>query len=160
MPLAEINHLGQSTVLDNGQRASALRFGDPRPMAVLQALAGHSYIPTEISNQTLRPVVAQLLGLSPQAYSSAQMSYDLRRLRLKGLLERIAQSHRYRLTPLGLKVVTFFTRLYQRLFRPGLAALVPEQPWPSDLAQALNKVVEVIQAWTDEAFLVPVMRAS
>jgi hypothetical protein len=28
-------------------------------MALLQALAGHSYIPIEISNQTLRPVVAQ-----------------------------------------------------------------------------------------------------
>jgi hypothetical protein len=158
--LGEIGQLGQSTVLDNGQRASALRFGDPRPMALLGALAGQSYIPTEISNQTLRPVVAQLLGVSPAAYSSAQMSYDLRRLRLKGLLERIAQSHRYRLTPLGIKVVTFFTRLYERVFRPGLAAMVAEQPWPPDLAQALNQVVEIIQAWTDEAFLVPVMRAT
>jgi hypothetical protein len=129
-------------------------------MALLGALAGQSYIPTEISNQTLRPVVAQLLGVSPAAYSSAQMSYDLRRLRLKGLLERIAQSHRYRLTPLGIKVVTFFTRLYERVFRPGLAAMVAEQPWPPDLAQALNQVVEIIQAWTDEAFLVPVMRAT
>ena len=88
------------------------------------------------------------------------MSYDLRRLRLKGLLQRIAQSHRYRLTSLGIKVVTFFTRLYERVFRPGLAAMVAEQPWPSDLAQALNQVVEIIQARTDDAFLVPVMRAS
>jgi hypothetical protein len=160
VPLAEINQLGQSTVLDNGQRASALRFGDPRPMALLAALAGQSYIPTEISNQTLRPVVAQLLGVSPEAYSSAQMSYDLRRLRLKGLLERIDLSHRYRLTPFGLKVVTFFTRLYERVFRPGLAAMVTGQPWPSDLAQALNKVVEIIQAWTDDAFLVPAMRVT
>ena len=87
------------------------------------------------------------------------MTYDLRRLRLKGLIERIGRSHRYRLTVLGLKVVTFFTRLYQRVFRPGLAAMLADQTWPSDLAQALNKVVEIIQAWMNDAFLVPVIGA-
>ena len=35
------------------------------------------------------------------------MTYDLRRLRLKKLIERIGNSHRYRLTELGIKVVTF-----------------------------------------------------
>ena len=88
------------------------------------------------------------------------MTYDLRRLRLKGLLERIGHSHRYRLTVLGIKVVTFFTRLYERIFRPGLAALIAKQNWPSDLAQALNQVAEIIQSWTDNAFLVPAMRAT
>jgi len=29
------------------------------------------------------------------------MTYDLRRLRLKGLIERVAHLHRYRLTSLG-----------------------------------------------------------
>jgi hypothetical protein len=71
-------------------------------MAVLGALACQTYIPTEIGNRTLRPVVAQLLGVAPEAYSSAQMTYDLRRLRLKGLIERVGSSHRYRLTTLGL----------------------------------------------------------
>lgn len=160
LPLQEMRALGQSTLTEDGQRASALRFGDRRTMAILGALACQAYIPTEISNRTLRPVAAQLLGVPPDAYSSAQMTYDLRRLRLKGLLERIGNSHRYRLTTLGIKVVTFFTRLYERVFRPGLAAMIAEQNWPSDLAQALNKVAEIIQAWTDDAFLVPVMRAT
>ena len=77
----------------------------------------------------------------------------MRRLRLKKLIERIDHSHRYRLTELGIKVVTFFTQLYQRLFRPGLAALLPEQRYPSDLAQALNHVSEVIQAWAEQSAL-------
>jgi hypothetical protein len=55
---------------------------------------------------------------------------------------------------------TFFTRLYPRVFRPSLAAMVVEQPWPSDLAEAINKVVKLIQTWTDEAFLGPIMRAA
>lgn len=156
VPLEVVRQLGESTRLENGQRASALRFGDRRTMALLQALACQTYIPQAINNQTLRTMVAPLLGVSPEAYSSAQMTYDLRRLRLKGLIERIGHSHRYRLTPLGLKVVIFFTRLYQRVFRPGLAALVPGQAWPSNLAQALEAVTEIIQAWTENAFSVPV----
>jgi hypothetical protein len=156
VPLHDLRQLGQSTLMDNGQRASALRFGDPRTMALLEALACHAYIPAEITSRTLRPVAAQLIGAAPDAYSSAQMTYDLRRLRLKGLIERVAHSHRYRLTSLGLKVVTFFTKLYQRVFRPGLAAMAPHPASPSELAKALESVVEIIQSWTDQAFSVPV----
>lgn len=84
------------------------------------------------------------------------MSYDLRRLRLKGLIARIPHSHLYTLTELGVKVVIFFTKLYERLFRPGLAALVSDQPWPSDLAHALDTVTDIIQSSIDGALLVPV----
>ena len=88
------------------------------------------------------------------------MTYDLRRLRLKGLLERIGRSHRYRLTALGVRVVTFFTRLDKRIFRPGLAATVPGQTPSSELAEALDKVAEIVQSWIDDAFQVPVMHTA
>lgn len=160
LPIQHVQALGQSTQTANGQRASALRFGDRRTMALLGALACQTFIPTPIGNRTLRPLVAQLLGETPDAYSTARMTYDLRRLRLKGLIERLDHSHHYRLTTLGLKVATFFTRLYERVFRPGLAALPAEQPWPSDLAQALSQVVEIIQARLNDAFMVPVTEAA
>jgi hypothetical protein len=157
LSLQEMRNLGQSSLMDNGQRASALRFADPRTMAVLEALACQAYIPKEIGNHSLRSIVAQLLEASSKTYSSAQMTYDLRRLRLKGLIERIEHSHRYHLTDLGIKVVTFFTKLYHRLFAPGLAAMPPAQAFPSDLANALNRVAEVLQSWTDQAFGLPVL---
>jgi hypothetical protein len=157
LSLQDMRKLGQSCRMEDGQRASALRFADPRTMAVLEVLACHAYIPKEIGNRSLRGAVAQRLEGVLDTYSSAQMTYDLRRLRLKGLIERIGNSHRYRLTELGLKVVTFFTKLYHRLFAPGLAALLPDQAFPSDLATALNRVVEVLQSWTDVAFGVPVL---
>lgn len=160
LSLQQIRQLGQSTLLEDGQRASAVRFGDQRIMAVLTALACQTFIPTEIGNRTLRSVVDQLLPASPIAYSSAQMTYDLRRLRLKGLLERIEHSHRYRLTDLGIRVVTFFTRLDARIFRPGLEATLPNQTRPSQLAQALDSVAEIIQSWIDDAFFVPVICAT
>ena len=160
LPIQHVQALGQSTQTANGQRASALRFGDRRTMALLGALACQSFIPTPIGNRTLRPLVAQLLGETPDAYSTARMTYDLRRLRLKGLIERLEHSHHYRLTTLGLKVATFFTRLSERVFRPGLAAMSVEQPWPTDLAQALSKVVEIIQGRLNDAFMVPVTEAA
>jgi hypothetical protein len=157
LSLQEMRKLGQSSCLEDGQRASALRFADPRTMAVLEVLACHAYIPKEIGNSSLRGAVAQRLEGVMDTYSSAQMTYDLRRLRLKGLIERIEKSHRYRLTVLGMKVVTFFTKLYHRLFAPGLAALLPDQPFPSDLSNALNQVAEVLQSWSDHAFALPVL---
>lgn len=152
LSLQEMRKLGQSIRLEDGQHASALRFADPRTMAVLEALACQAYIPKEIGNYSLRSIVAQLLEASSITYSSAQMTYDLHRLRLKGLIERIEHSHRYRPTDLGIKVVTFFTKLYHRLFAPGLAAMPPAQAFPSDLANALNRVAEVLRSWTDKAF--------
>jgi len=157
LSLQEMRKLGQSSLLEDGQRASALRFADPRTMAVLEVLACHAYIPKEIGNSSLRGAVAQRLVGVLDSYSSAQMTYDLRRLRLKGLIERIGNSHRYRLTVLGMKVVTFFTKLYHRLFAPGLAALLPDQTFPSDLANALNQVAEILQSWSDKAFALPLL---
>ena len=51
------------------------------------------------------------------------MSYDLRRLRLHGIIERIPGTHRYRLTEAGLKTALFYARVYQRVLRPGLSLL-------------------------------------
>jgi len=66
------------------------------------------------------------------------MSYDLRRLRLHGLLERIPKSHRYRLTTFGLKTALFYSRTYQRLLRRGLSELNdPRLAQTSTLAQTL-----------------------
>lgn len=155
LPLDQVRQLGQPTRLDNGQRASALRFGDQRVMALMAALSRHAYVISEMTNKSLRESVAQLMGLDPAHYTSAKMSYDLRRLRLKGLIERIAHSHAYRLTEQGIKVAFFFTKLQQRLFQPGLAALLPEQSYPSPLTQALSAVAEQIQALIEAALISP-----
>jgi Mn-dependent DtxR family transcriptional regulator len=56
------------------------------------------------------------------------MSYDLRRLRLHGLIERIPKTQRYRLTTFGLKTALFYSRVYQRLLRRGLSELHDPRP--------------------------------
>jgi len=56
------------------------------------------------------------------------MTYDLRRLRLHGIIERIPKTHRYQLTPAGLRIALFFPRTYARLPRPKLAEILSKAP--------------------------------
>ena len=79
--------------------------------------------PQGFRNRQLRPLLAQLLGIPQSQITPGRMSYDLRRLRLHGLLERIPKTQRYRLTTFGLKTALFYSRTYQRLLRPGLSEL-------------------------------------
>jgi hypothetical protein len=132
-----LDRLQQPTV-EAGQRVSALRFGDPRVMAVLQALTAFTHLPHGFRNHDLRPHVAALLG---RAYTAAQMTYDLRRLRLKGLIHRLAGTHRYTATTYGLKVAFFYSKLYLRLLRPNWPALLPDDDaLPRPLREALERL--------------------
>jgi hypothetical protein len=113
----------QQPVEVDGQRGAALRFGDPRVQALLAVLVLFCLQPEGFRNQQLRPLLAQFLGLEPQELSRGRMSYDLRRLRLHGIIERIPRSHRYRLSSAGLKVALFYSRTYHQVIRPGLSLL-------------------------------------
>jgi hypothetical protein len=151
LPWNEVRQVQCSTLTEDGQRASAFHFGQPRVVALFAALVYQAHRPDSLGNKQLRPIVAQLMSVSPEAYSSAQMSYDLRRLRLKGLIERLPHTHQYRLTTFGTKVATFLTKLFERLFRPGLTASLPLNHFPSDLAQALETVAAIIDEHVHQA---------
>jgi hypothetical protein len=120
---ADLTELVLPTVTPAGQPAPALKLGDPRVMALLQALCHFSLVPEGITNGRLRPLVAQLLGVPPAQYTARQMGYDLRRLARKGLLERPPGRLHYVLTPHGRRIALFLTRIHARVFRPGLQAL-------------------------------------
>jgi hypothetical protein len=107
----------------DGQRVSALRFGDARVHGLLAAIAIARLQPDGFTNRHLRTHLAPLLGLEPDQLTPGRMSYDLRRLRLHGLIERIPGTHRYQPTPLGWRVAVFFTHAYNRFLRTGLAEI-------------------------------------
>jgi hypothetical protein len=90
-----------------GQRVSALRFGDPRVHALFGALCRFSHLPDGFRHRDLRPLVAGLLGRELTTYSAGALTYDLRRLRLHGVIERVARTQRYRLTPNGIRAAFF-----------------------------------------------------
>jgi hypothetical protein len=83
------------------------------------------------------------------------MTYDLRRLRLHRLIERIPHTHRYRVTNLGIRVALFFTKVHSRILRPGLSQLfdgcpkAPNRP----IATAMDKLDQTFAALFNEAKL-------
>jgi hypothetical protein len=121
--------------LEEGQRTGALRFGEPRTMALVGALCMTLNAVAGFTNRSLR---AQVAGLLATTYTASQMTYDLRRLRRKGLIRRLARSNTYVLTADGVRVAVFSTKLYGRLLRPLLA--VDHPPASGELRHAFRVI--------------------
>jgi hypothetical protein len=143
--------IAQPTLTEDGRRAPALRFGDPRVQALAGALCTTSLAVTGITNKSLRALMAGLLGGAN--YSMNQASYDLARLRLNGLITRIPRRNRYRLTSDGLAFAIFYTKVHDRLLRPLLAADQP--PAPPTIRKALRTIDIHITQRIDNARLAP-----
>ena len=110
------------------QRVAALRFDDPRVQALFLAVLLYLFQTDGFTSKQLREPLAQLLGIDPAKITRARMTYDLRRLRLHGIIERIPKSHRFRITAEGLRIALFFSRTWARLLRPGLSLIAPPAP--------------------------------
>ncbi len=130
----------------NGQRVSGLRFADQRVLALFTALVEFRLQPEGFSNRNLRDHLGALLGQAPDHMTQGRMTYDLRRLRLHGLIQRIPGTHRYRVTDQGLRTAFFFTRTYARVLRPGLAFIGSKAP---DDASPLRRQFEKLEAAID-----------
>jgi hypothetical protein len=131
-----------------GQRTGALRFGDLRVMALAGALCMVVHAVAGFSNRSLRALVAGLLGTT---YTASQMTYDLRRLRLHGLIQRLPGTNTYVLTPDGIRVALFYTKVHDRLLAPLLAADHP--PAPAALRHALRVVDQAVADYVTSARL-------
>jgi hypothetical protein len=142
----------QCPAIVQGQRAAGLRFGDPRVLALLASLLLFRLVPRGFANRDLGRHVEQLLGVDPGQFTPGQMTYDLRRLRLHGLIERIPKSHRYQVTDSGFRTALFLTRAYARLLRPGMAITVDDAPpTPTTLRTAIDRVDHAIdRIWTQQ----------
>ena len=137
-----------------GTRTAGMPLISPRVQALLSALCVFRLLPHGFTNRDLRTCLAPLLGLDPEAMTSGQLTYDLRRLRIHGLIQRIPHTFRYQVTPAGLRQALFLTRLTQHLLIPGLAQLTdPSPPAPSRLRAAARAYDAAIDDLTRHAGL-------
>jgi hypothetical protein len=119
----------------SGRRIPALRFGDPRVMALLAAVVALANLPAGFQNAQLRRSVAALLGRSLEEYSASRMTYDLGRLVGHELIAREGGTHRYRPTAKGLATAALLTKLADRVLDPAIARIgataprAPTDPW-------------------------------
>lgn len=93
-------------------------------MALLSCLCAYRHLFAGLTDKSPRELVA---GLIP-GYTARQMTYDLRRLRRKGLIRRAPGSQHYELTDHGRRIAVFFTKTYTRILNPSLAELDPTLP--------------------------------
>jgi predicted MarR family transcription regulator len=66
------------------------------------------------------------------------MTYDLRRLRLNGLIRRLPHANRYVLTADGVRIAVFYIKVYSRLLIPLTAANQAQAP--PELRAALSAI--------------------
>ncbi|MBI2704546.1 MAG: hypothetical protein HYX32_04555 [Actinobacteria bacterium] len=123
--------------LQEDQRTGAIPSGDPRAMAwpvhsawTLNSVAG-------FTNKSLRALVPQLLDASYN-YKQTQMTFDLRRRRLKGLITRVECTNTCTLTPEGQHFAITYTKLGARVLPLLLDADKP--PAPAELRHALKTI--------------------
>jgi len=123
--VATFRKVTRPSTTEDGQYVPGLRFADPRVMAILSALVGFSYL---VNGFSCRQLVDRARPLLDEGYTARHATYDLRRLRRKGIIARIPRTHRYRLTQQGRAVAVLFTKTYARVLTPGLALLDPQLP--------------------------------
>src|SRR6266571_3911829 len=111
-----------------GTRVAGLRLTDPRSLALLHVLCVFRLLPHGFTNAVLRRHLAPLLGTTPDLMTSGQITYDLRRLRPHGLIERIPHTFRYQVTDTGIRSAQNLTRVHDRLLRAGLAEITDTSP--------------------------------
>ena len=114
---------------EDGLYSPGMRFGDPRVMAILASLLGFCHIFEGFTNRQMVKWVSGALNIT---YTSRQATYDLRRLRRKGLITKLSP-RRYQVTAPGRQVAVVFTKTYSRVLTPGLSAL--DLQLPEDIAR-------------------------
>jgi predicted MarR family transcription regulator len=117
-------------------------------MALTGALCSTLLAATGFTNKHLRVLIAGLLGSD---YRPGQMTYDLRRLRLAGLIQRLPHSNRYQLTSDGIRIAIFYTKVHNRLLMPLTAA--DQAQAPPELRQALRTLDRHVESYIDRARL-------
>jgi hypothetical protein len=140
---AAFRRVHEPLVTPQGQKIAGLRFGDSRVHPLLQALIVLSVLPGSFRARHLRAILGQP-GQPPASaglYPPGRTTYDLRRLRLHGLIARVPGKLVYRVTAAGLRTALFYTHAYDRVIAPGFADFDTSIPSaPTDLRAALARL--------------------
>lgn len=122
----QLRKLAEPTVLPNGRRIPGLKLDHPRQLAVMHSLVRFANIAAggQFTTADLYAPALDALGATEAEYSLASFRYDLSKLRVKGLVERIPRSRRYRLIGKGYSICVAFLKLFEKIYAPLTAGLL------------------------------------
>jgi hypothetical protein len=151
----QLARLRDATLSPSGRRTPGLKLDDPRLLAVMQALTRFVHLARggRFRTRELHQPVAEALGQTTQSYTLARLRYDLGKLRAKGLVQKVAGTQTYRLTPEGFRVCVLFLKLVHRIYAPlTAAALEPvahDARLPAERQAALDRLYVAIDQALD-----------
>ena len=131
-----------------------MRFTSHRVQALLSACCALALRPAGFTSRDLRHYLAPQLGKTAEDMTSGQISDDLRRLRDCQIIQRTPHSRSYQVTPEGLSIALFLTRVTQRFLIPGLAQLTGTGPPGSPLRQADRAYKAAITSLAQQASII------
>jgi hypothetical protein len=149
-------HLGRlraATVSPSGRRTPGLKLDDPRLLAVMQALTRFVHLARggRFRTRDLHQATAEALGQTTQTYSPARLRYDLGKLRAKGLVQRVAGTQTYQLTPDGFRVCVLFLKLFHRIYAPLTAAALDPVAHDTRLPEERHSTLDRLYSAVDRA---------
>ena len=118
-----------------GKRIPGLKLDNPRQLALMHALVRFAQIPAArtFSTAEIYPHTIAALGATTEQYRLASLRYDLSKLRVKGLVEKLPRSRRYLLSPRGYSICLIFLKLFERVYPPLSAARLDPVPGDANL---------------------------
>jgi len=94
---------------------------------LLQGAGGHF---RKWTTAQVHRAVLDAYNLKPKDYTLTQLRYDLRKLRLHGLIERVPKSYAYHFTSKGSKLSILLVQLRKRIYGPLAFGLFRTRPNP------------------------------
>jgi len=105
------------------KRITGIRIEDKRIMGVIEALLKRSHLVSHITNKDLRKEVQRVLNVSEEEYDSTKMGYDLKRLLIKGIIEKFEGTHKYIFTKIGYKICLMLLLIKDRVVEPVISGI-------------------------------------
>jgi hypothetical protein len=121
-------------VLQGKTKVAGIKLENTRLMRLLELLmqgAGGHF--RQWTTARLREAFLEAYQIKPKAYTLTQLRYDVRKLRLHGLIERVPKSYAYRFTSKGTKLSILLVQLRKRLYGPLGFGLLRTRPNPEYL---------------------------
>jgi len=103
-------------------RVGGINYNQARTRNVIEAVVALATSPAGFSSSELAAQVRALSGQSESEYSARQAAYDIKKLRGKGMVQKVGNSRRYEVIPEGLRAMAALVVLRHRVIRPLLAA--------------------------------------
>jgi hypothetical protein len=113
---------------------------------VVEAVLALSASPAGFTATDLARQVHSMRGLPESEYGTRRAAYDIKKLRAKGMVQKIGKSRRYEAPSAGLRTLTALLVLREKVIKPLLAASGQPDPLPQADPTPIDRHYESLRA--------------